>query len=301
MKYYITSKLISADEGTFYHPFVMGTDDIEIILYTDIDLTLTTPLLFFNKVNSVKINTNGFRCTLNGYGIIFKDIDVVDVSGITFNDFIGDGIQLNNVSNFKIKRCTFKGHNSKSDEAISSVKGSGSTYGEIAWNRFDSVYKGILCGTGDSGDDVLDVNQKLYIHHNYFKDFERRAPYCRYGKYSIYNNVFENWKYKADQTFCIWAEDGATAIIASNSFLQENYSWFDGFPKRIFSWFTKRPWCMNQGAIQRFDAKIYLKDNYKNKDWIILQGTTFDTKLDFPEYEIYSSEMETKVKNLAGI
>ena len=306
MIYKVTSNEISSNPGTFYNPFVTGTGDIEIILETDINLTLTAPLIFFNAVSSVKINTNGFKCILNGFGIIFKDISLVEVSGITVNNFIGDGIQLNNVANFKVKHCTFTGHVSNknepkaSDEAISSVKGSGSIYGEIAWCKFDSVFKGILCGTGDTGDDVLDVNQKLYIHHNYFKDFERRAPYCRYGKYSIYNNVFENWKYRDTQTFCIWAEDNATAFVLSNAFIQDKYSWFDGFPKRLFSWFTKRPWSMDQGTIARFGAVVNLANNYKNCDWIKLEGVSGTPTVAPNEYEFYTDTMIATVKAKAG-
>ena len=300
MKFFVTNSVDSADEGALRSAFIYGKYNVEVELQCDVNLAVTQPFTFFNAPSSFTINTNGHSCVINGAGFVFKDMSFVSVSGITFYNFTGDGIQLNNVKKHIVKNNTFVGHIATSDEAVSSVKGSGFEGGEICWNLFSKVNKGILCGTGDAGDEILDISQNISIHHNWFYDFERRAPYCRYGKYQIYNNVFQGWKYRNDQTFCIWAEDNATAFVLSNAFIQDKYSWFDGFPKRLFSWFTKRPWSMDQGTIARFGATINLEDNYKNCDWIKLEGVSGAPTVAPAGYELYSDTMIATVKAKAG-
>lgn len=300
MTYYVSSSVDCADDGSLRRAFIYGSDDIEVELTQDINLVVAQPFTFFNSPKSFKINTNGFECVTTGAGFVFQNMEYVEVSGVTFYNFTGDGIQLNNVAEYKIRNCDFHGHISTSDEAISSVKGAASIRGEICWNFFNEVNKGILCGTGDSPDAEIDKKQRVFIHHNYFKDFERRAPYCREGIYCIYNNVFENWKYRGDQTFCIWAEDNAKAIVVSNSFEQPKYNMFDGFPKRQMSWFTKRPWCMDQGFVARLGAVGYTADNTKNQDYIRIDGNSLVNTADFPEYERYSIDMVNKVKTICS-
>lgn len=299
MTFIVTNSLDSADEGTLRSAFIYGKGNIEVELQCDVNIKATQPFVLFNTPTSFTINTNGHNCIVTG-GFIFKDMDFVSVSGVTFYNYVGDGIQLNNVKKYVIKNNTFVGHVKNSDEAISSVKGAGFEGGEICWNLFSKVYKGILCGTGDAGDEILDISQNVCIHHNWFYDFERRAPYCRYGMYHIYNNVFQGWKFKNVQTFCIWAEDNATAYVLSNAFIQDSFSWFDGFPKRLFSWFTKRPWSMDQGTVARFGATVNLADNYTNHSWIKLEGVSGTPAITPIEYNIYSDTMIATVKAKAG-
>lgn len=297
MKFYVTRSEDDAFAGSFRYPFINATGDVEIEVACDLNITASNLFMFFNKVDSVTIKSNGYKVNIVGYGLVFKDISRVEVSGLTISNFIGDGVQLNNVSEYKVSNCSFVGHVSSSDEAISSVKGSGSKRGEISYNLFKNVNKGILCGTGDSVDSGVDEVQRVYIHHNWFKDFERRAPYCRQGIYCIYNNVFDGWKFNGDQTFCIWAEDGAKAIVVGNTFKQGEYSVFDGFPKRQISWFTKRPWCMDQGVVARLGATAFIRDNVKNREWIKINGVEFNEPVDLPEYEV---DYVANVLNNAG-
>ena len=300
MKYLVTNAKYENVEGSFMWPFLNGVGEVEIDIQCDFSLFPAGPVTFFSNVTSCKIKTNGHRCILSGNGLLFKDMEYVSVEGMKFKDYAGDGIQLNNVKEYSIRHNTFEGHIPTSDEAISSVKGAGSIKGEIAWNLFDGVNKGILCGTGDATDSNLDKVQRVFIHHNWFKNFERRAPYCREGIFCVYNNVFENWKFHDTQTFCIWAEDNANVFVLSNSFIQDKYSWFDGFPKRQMSWLTKRPWSMDQGTVSRFGAVVYLKDNCKNKDWIRLDGISGPPTVSFDGYELYSDSMIASVKAYAG-
>lgn len=300
MIFKVSSSLDSADEGTLRSAFIHKTEDVVVELTQDINLTVSQPFTFFHPPKSFILKTNGFKCIITGAGFVFKDMNYVSVSGVTFYNFTGDGIQLNNVKKYSVRNNTFIGHTSTTDEAVSSVKGSGSEGGEICWNLFSKVNKGILCGTGDAGDEVLDVKQNVFIHHNWFYDFERRAPYCRCGTFYVYNNIFENWKFKGDQTFCIWAEDNAKLILLNNSFKQSQYNMWDGFPKRQMSWFTKRPWCMDQGSIARFGGNIHTYGNDKNRAWIKIEGSDYYGPIFFPEYETMSTTMEPNIQAKAG-
>lgn len=300
MKYHVTRSDDLPEPGSFRYPFVFGTGDIVIELTCDVNITALSTFVFFNPIKSVQIVTNGFNCVIAGYGIIFKDIDYVSVNGVTFYNFIGDGIQLNNVPIFSIKNNSFVGHVPKSDEAISIVKGAGSEGGDISWNLFSKVNKGILCGTGDAGDGELDSKQTINIHHNWFYTFERRAPYCRWGKFNVYNNLFDKWHYKGEQTFCIWSEDSATVNLLNNSFKQFPYSIFDGFPKKQLSWLTKRPWGMEQGAIARLKGKIFHSGNVSDSSFVKIEGEEFSGAVTFPEFEPYSLEMVRNIQAKAG-
>lgn len=300
MKYIVNTPKYENVEGSFIWPFLNGISEVEIDIQCDFSIFPSGPITFFCDVTSCKINTNGHKCFLVGNGLLFKDMEYVSVEGLTFKEFAGDGIQLNNVKEYSIRHNSFVGHSTNSDEAISSVKGAGSIRGEIAWNLFDRVHKGILCGTGDAGDETLDVNQNVFIHHNWFHDFERRAPYCRCGTFYVYNNLFDGWKFKDTQTFCIWAEDNAELILLSNSFKQCSYNMWDGFPRRQMSWFTRRPWCMDQGAVARLGGTIKQLDNMKNQDWIKIGGSDYQNSIELQEYEEYSIQMEQNILDKVG-
>lgn len=306
MEYIVNRPELDTKEGSILYPFLYGKGDIEISLQINLSFVAPNVLTFFNNPSSVRINTNGHYLIICGYGINFGEIDYVDVSNIIVYKYRGDGFQMKGTKEYYIKNNTFIGHISsktaglRTDEAISSVKGAGSVKGEISWNLFSRIYKGILCGTGDKGDEDLDRNQKVYIHHNWFHTFERRAPYCRYGEFFIYNNIFENWHYKDAQTFCIWSESDADAYVLSNCFRQTPYNVWDGFPRRQFSWFTKRPWCMDQGAIPLLGGKIFHRDNQVSHDWIKIEGSDFSGQTDFPGYEVMTKEVIQKIESSAG-
>lgn len=155
----------------------------------------------------------GDDATVNGWGILIRQCQNVEVRNLGVMLFPDDGVSLDTKNeNIWIHNVDFfygkpgsDSDQAKGDGSLD-VKG-GSRSLSIAYNHFWDSGKALLCGMSSESNDSY-----ITYHHNWFDHSDSRHPRVRTMSVHVYNNYFDGV-----------AKYGVGATMGSSVFVENNY------------------------------------------------------------------------------
>jgi pectate lyase len=197
-----------------------------------------TPLIIrmigeINAANITGLNSNGYLqlkgcynitfegvgkdATINGWGILIRNAQNVEVRNFGIMLFPDDGISLDTdnrniwVHNNDIFYGTAGGDadQAKGDGSLDTKK---STYVTLSYNHFWDSGKSSLCGMGETAEYFVTY------HHNWFDHSDSRHPRIRVGTIHVYNNYYDGVS-----KYGVGATTGSSAFVEANYFRNTKY------------------------------------------------------------------------------
>jgi pectate lyase len=126
---------------------------------------------------------------------------------------------------------------------------------------------------GASDFDKEDMDMRVSVYRNWFKDSMQRMPHCRWGKCHVLNNLYSNWGY-----YALGARVSGKIYSESNAFVASRRT-------EITPWFN--------GIGTNYDRSIYIRSS---KD-VFFNGSTLHEFLNPEQVQDVDEEQGVIYKN----